>query len=761
MKRRLPSRRIGLWIILALAAALVALLATGVLSKSTGGNSQAIPTAAPTIATTPGAAPTTADNPFGPDDWGTYGGSYDMIRHSTLTQINQQNVTELGRVFQINFRQINPAIPRGQESFPIVVNGIIYVTTSNDFVFAISGTSGKVLWQYKPSDTGVYSDYGVNTNRGVAYCNGEVYLLSLDMHIVALNASNGDVVQDVPIADAVPGATPGNGYSETAAPICFDNILLIGASGSDYGVRGFVMAYHTDLTPAWSSPYWTIPPNGEDWRKAGAFVGGGASWNPATVDPETDMVYITTSNPSPIFDPQSRPGKNGRTDSVVALNLFTGRQIWWQQQLAGDQWGYSTSQPVMLFDTVVGGHKERVVSVGTKEGEWFMYNALTGAPIWEHVNLLNENEHPGLKPGQTVVVYPSSLGGLNYSPSSFDPGTGYVINSEAETAVALQEKTNATALNKAKVQGDVDNGLANGSFGTTPVGWHNYGSVSAVNTRTGSIAWKFITAEPGRGGVTTTDSGLGFVGDGNGDLQAFDTKTGDVLWTFQTGYQIASGPTIYEANGVEYVAITIGGTATSSYGGTASILDVFALKGNTNQSQAPALRPPGQAPGVANAPLEFLSTAPSSHTLELTLVSSLNNLSDAKNIDGTTRGSMVVRVPAGWTVNVTYANDSAKSRDGVLVTQTPGSASVAFGGGESAGGSQGVAPAGISYFHFDAAKQGSYALASTDAARASAGEWVRLVVTSSTQTPELVYDGTTYAVNITSGGGGGGGGLGQ
>jgi PQQ-dependent dehydrogenase (methanol/ethanol family) len=754
------GRRLGLWLILAAGSAFIALLATGVLSEGTGGNNAATLTIPPLAPTTPEPVPAAVANPFGPGDWGTYGGGFDQIRHSPLTQVNEQNVSQLGRVFAINFRQLDQAIPPGQESFPVVVNGTIYVTTGNDYVFAIDGSSGRVLWQYRPSSTGVYSDYGVNTNRGVAYCNGEVFLLTLDMHIVALDANSGRVLTDVPIARAVPGASAEFGYSETSAPICYDNILLIGASGSDYGVRGFVMAYHTDLTPAWSSPYWTIPPAGEGWRQAGSFVGGGTNWNPATIDPTTNLMYITTSTPAPIFDPQARPGPDPRTDSVVALNLFTGRQVWWQQQLSGDQWGYSTSQPVLVFTADHGGHRERVVAVGTKEGMWFMYNALTGAPIYAHVNLLNTNEHPSLKPGRPVTVYPSSLGGLNYSPSSFDPATGYVVNSQAETAAALQERTNATALNESKVQGDVDNGLANSSFGQTPPGWHDYGSVSAVDTRTGSIAWKFITAEPGRGGVTTTNSGLGFAGGGNGDLQAFDTKTGEVLWTFQTGNQIAAGPTIYEAHGVEYVAIAIGGTPSSSFGGTASILDVFALHGNRNQSPAPALIPRNQAPGVLNQPSEYLSTAPAPHTLELTAVAS-PDAGGRPSLDGSRDGEMIVRVPAGWTLDVTFANDSGTNGDGLAVTSGAGSAAPVFTGAQTPGGPDGVPAAGASYFHFTATRVGSFALASTASGRAAGGEWIQLEITPPTETPELVVGGTTYAVIVTSGGGGGGGGLGQ
>ena len=562
----LRGKRLAVWVVLAAGGALVGLLASGVLSSSTGGSNQQIPTTLPAIATTPESPgpSNAAANPFGPGEWGTYGGSYDQIRHSPLTEITKQNLNELGRVFTVDFRRLDPSVPKGQQSFPLIVNGVIYITTSNDHVFAVDGGSGRVLWHYRRSDTGVFKNYGVNANRGVAYCDGKVFMLTLDMRIVALDARTGRLVKEVPIADAVPDAKVEFGYSETQAPVCYKNILLFGASGSDYGVRGFVMAYKTDLTPAWSNPYWTIPPAGQSWRRAGPFTGGGTNWNPVTIDSQTDTVYATTSNPSPIYNPQARPGPNPRTDSIVALDLSTGRQKWWQQQIAGDQWGYSTTQPVLLYDVKIGGSRRRVVSVGTKEGVWFMYDARTGAPIYQHVVLLNQVEHQALQPGRPVVVYPSSLGGLNYSPSSFDPGTGYVINNQAETGAVLKQKENATSANRYKVRGDVDNGLANGSFGATPHGWHDFGSVSAVDAAAGRVAWKFVTPEPGRGGVTTTASGVGFAGGGDGVLRAFDTKTGNVLWSFQTGYQIASGASIYEDHGKEYVAIyAMGHTPTS------------------------------------------------------------------------------------------------------------------------------------------------------------------------------------------------------
>src|SRR5262249_21226444 len=163
-------------------------------------------------------------------------------------------------------------------------------------------------------------------------------------------------------------------------------------------------------------------------------------------------------------------------------------------------------------------------------------------------------------------------------------------------------------------------------------GWHDFGRVSAVDAARGRIAWKFITPEPGRGGVTTTASGIGFAGGGDGVLRAFDTQTGNVLWSFQTGYQIASAPAVYEGKGKEYVAITIGGTPTPSYGGTASQLMVFALKGNTAQLPAPPLRPPGAGPGYLSEPPVFLSLAAEPRTIELQVIASMNAPSGANTL---------------------------------------------------------------------------------------------------------------------------------
>jgi PQQ-dependent dehydrogenase (methanol/ethanol family) len=748
------GKRLAIVLVLAAGGVLIALLATGTLSKKTGGQGAAIPTTQPNAPSTtaPGAVTQPAEGgvQYSPDDWPSYGGTFDEIRHSPLTLITKQNVNTLGRVATIDFRRIDPAIPKGEQSFPVVVNGIIYVTTADDFVFAIDGGSGKTLWEWKPSNLGVFANYGVNANRGVAVCDGRVFVLTLDMNIVALDQATGKLLQQVPISDSVPGADAQYSYSETQAPICYNNILVIGASGSDYGVRGFAMAYNAgDLSAAWPSPYWIIPPDGTQWRSFGAYTGGGTNWNPGTIDPTTGTLYITTSNPSPIFDPQVRPGPDPRTDSLVALNLYTGRQLWWQQQIPGDQWGYSTVQPALLYTVKINGKRRKVVSVATKEGTWWMYDAKTGQPIYEHIKLINQLEHPALKPGHNVTVYPSSLGGLNYSPSSFDPTTGYVINNQAETASVLCEKSNPAAIGKYKIKGDVDNGLCAGTFGYSPKGWHDYGSITAVNAALGRLVWRHVVPEPGRGGVTTTATGLAFAGGGDGNLLALDTYTGNQLWSFQTGYQIAAGPAIYEVHGKEYIAITVGGTATSSFGGTAAQLQIFTLNGNQTQSPSPPIRAPGPGPGLLRAPPMYFTAGAQPHTVTLQLVSSLNNPACAPVFNGLPKGQMTVKVPQGWTVYVTFANQGQDCSDGAVVASSPGSTTPVFGGGSTAAG--GVKGPSNAYFHFTASSLGKYVMASTVPSRATAGEWIHFDVVPASSPPELTVPNVigqpqTYAI---------------
>ena len=542
-------------------------------------------------------------------DWLSFGRTTDSMRHSPLTLITPANVSQLGRVYDINLQSLDKDVRRGEQSYPLALDGTLYETTNDGQVFAINGATGKVLWHFKPANSGLFKNFGIVANRGLAYCDGALFLLTLDMHLNKLDPKTGALEGRVAIGAAVPGAGSNYGYSETSAPICAGNRVIAGAAGSEYGVRGYVMAWTTDLRPAWPNPVWTIPPEQQSWRSQSRVVGGGAVWTPVTVDTSTNTVFFGTGSATPLYFPQLRPGTNPRTDSLVAVDLKTGQLKWWRQLIAGNEWSYDVSQPPLVYTGKVGGKVHHVVSVATMEGVWFAFDASTGQPFYQRVKVLDRIEHPALQPGKPVAVYPSSIGGLNYSPASYDPSTDYVINAAAETAaVEVQSELTPSQKKNKFVLGSVFLGLENGNFGQLLPGWHDHGSISAIDVNTGKRVWKFETTEPERGGVTTTASSLGFAGGGDGVLRAFDTKTGKVLWTFQTGHQIAAGPTVFTGDdGKEYLAISVGGTPTSSNGGVASELQVFGLGGSPKQSTPPILNRTFQ-PAAAPAPHVVIRT---------------------------------------------------------------------------------------------------------------------------------------------------------
>ena len=257
-------------------------------------------------------------------DWAAWGNTPDQLRHTSLTQIDRSNVDRLGRLYTVDFRQIDPSIRRGTQSYPLAIGGRLYVTTNDDNVFALNAVTGNVIWRWKPDNVAIFRNFGIAASRGVAYCQGRLFIATLDMYLVALNAQTGKLVKRVPISAAVPRATPSYGYSETSPPVCADGHVVIGAAGSEYGVRGFVMAYTPDLEPAWPNPFWTIPPEGTSWRRLSRIVGGGVVWTPQTIDPATHTLYFGTGSATPLYSPQFRPGQNPRMDSLIAVDLRTG-----------------------------------------------------------------------------------------------------------------------------------------------------------------------------------------------------------------------------------------------------------------------------------------------------------------------------------------------------------------------------------------------------------------------------------------------------
>ncbi|MQA74858.1 MAG: PQQ-binding-like beta-propeller repeat protein [Solirubrobacterales bacterium] len=646
------------------------------------------------------------------ENWATFGYGYAQNRHVPFDEITKDNVGDLGKTWQFDFIKADDTIPEGNESYPLFVNGTLYVTTSFDHIFAVDAKTGEQKWHFTPSEIGPFKNFGLNVNRGVAYCDGKVFMLTLDMRIISVDAETGEQVDEAYIYDTVKDARPEFGYYETMAPVCYKDVLLIGSSGADNGIRGFFMAYNTDLSPAWENPYWTVPPEGQGWRSHGRFHGGGASWMPPAVDPETDTAYFTSSNPSPDFFPELRPGPNPKTNAVIAVNALTGEEKWWRQQLPADSWDYDTVQPPQIIEAEVGGEQRKVVSIATKQGVWFAYDAETGEPIYERVEVLNRIEHPKLQPGKPVTIYPGASGGVTYSPASYDPTTNYVINGRIESAATLVQAESTEEVERDRVRGDVDTGVVNG-FGESPKGYKgDTGGLTAIDLGTGEVAWKYDIDEAVRGGVTTTASGLAFFGGDDGVLRAVDTSSGKELWSYQTGQRIAAAPAVYEVDGKQYIALVTGGSSIAEPKG--SRLEVFALGGEMPEGKALKSPPPTLAEPVPEGLGQYLTPGTEPKTVNVLINAAVGGAGGGLNFNGFNRGGMTFSIPQGWKVNVTFKNASAQtphsamiaSRDGLKEAsgQTP-----VFDGASTPEPEKGIL-SGIQYMDFTANKAGDYAL---------------------------------------------------
>ena len=415
-------------------------------------------------------------------------------------------------------------------------------------------------------------------------------------------------------------------------------------------------------------------------------------------------------------------------NAVIAVDFEYGKEKWWRQQLSPDEWDYDTAQPPQVITARIGGEERKIVSVASKEGTWFAYDAEDGEPIYERVELLDRIEHPALRPGKPVNIFPSALGGVNFSPAAYDPTTNYVINGTVESKSTLIQAKSAADVDRDRVRGDVDTGAING-FGTTPKGWKDYGGLVAVDVDSGRVAWKTKLPEPERGGITTTASGLGFYGDGNGEMRAFDTKTGKILWRYQTGAQISAGPTIYEIDGKQYVAIAVGGTFTSSQGGTASRIDVFALGGQKSTAKPPNTKPPAAvAEGQQGPQNRYLQLGDEPDTVNLIVNASTGTAGGGLNFNGFNRGGMTITIPVGFTVNVTYKNLAVQSPHSAVFTslseikEANPPAKPVFPGASSPRPHQGIT-SGTQYFSFKATKTGTFALICAVPGHAVGGQW--------------------------------------
>ena len=521
----------------------------------------------------------TTKNTF--SNWESFGYDLGLTRHVPYDEITKDNVKDLGLVWSKTFKEINKDIPNGNQNFPVVIDGVAYVSTSGNYLYAFDALTGDVIWEWVPPKEiqETTARMGMpNSNRGVAVADGKVFMITSDVGLVSIDQKTGKTVKMIHLKDFYPSVTPENGYYETTAPTYFDGKIYVGSSGGDNGVRGFEMAFNaSDLTPAWDEPFWTVPPKGESWLAEGLFGGGGAVWMPPSVDEEFGLLYFSAGNPAPDFYGEKRPGANPHTNSVIAVNADTGKLVWAQQQLSHDLWDYDTADSPSVYTAKIDGQDRRVVAVGTKGGEWFAYDAKDGTPIYKNVAFAKLIEHPTPTP-EGVKVFPGILGGQNYAPNTFDPELNLDLIPGIEQASIMK-----TAKNEEEAAQNSGGGKGGAqAFGTSyamSTDEPAHGTITAIDLETGKIKWQIDTPDMQRGGLTSTTTGLTFYGELSGKVNALDTATGEILWTHQTsGESISAAPSIFEVDGKQYMMITSAGRDPQ--------IHVFALGGEKSQGNA-------------------------------------------------------------------------------------------------------------------------------------------------------------------------------
>ncbi|GAC1541777.1 MAG: PQQ-dependent methanol/ethanol family dehydrogenase [Ramlibacter sp.] len=496
-------------------------------------------------------------------DWLHTNGGYAQQRFYPGKQINAGNVKNLRTAFMFQTE-----VRESMETAPIVVDGIMYLTTSFNHVYAVDAVTGKEFWHYKHKMGALTTFCCGPNNKGVAVEGGKLFMGTLDAKLVSLDARTGKLLWQTEIAD------PEKGYSETMAPTVVDGKVLIGTNGGEYGIRGFVKAFDSATGKlAWT--FYTIPEKGHegvfavndltgrnmhrDIAKEKAALGrdssfyqtlGGGVWMNPAVDLKTRTIFFVVGNPSPDLYGAERPGDNLYTDSLVAVNLDTGAYKWHTQYIAHDVWDLDAVSPPILVDVKdASGKTVPGVIHGGKTGHVYVHNREDGKLIRFSEAMIPQENMWVLPTANGARMLPGANGGVEWSPMAFNPQHRLAYAMNLHQPMTYHVET-------AKYPGGK---LWLGGAFKVIEGEKQWGRLAAVDIDSGKMAWKFDTAEPLIGGVLATAGDLVFYGEGNGFIRALHAKTGEKLWEFNCGAGANAMPVSYEVSGKQYVAMGCGG----------------------------------------------------------------------------------------------------------------------------------------------------------------------------------------------------------
>lgn len=545
------------------------------------------------------------------NSWPTNGGNIYNQRFSPLEQISPDNIGNLKGVWRVHLNGSGLGPQYSGEAQPIVQDGVAYVITGADDVFALSIETGEILWQYTAGLPETMTTVCCGwTSRGVGLGDGRIYVGQLDGQLKALDQNTGEVLW------ATQAERWQEGYTITSAPLYHDGMVVIGFAGSELGTRGRIKAFDAkDGSLIWT--FYTIPEPGEfghdtwpqdhfSWRHGGASI-----WSTPAVDPALGLLYFATGNSSANSNGSLRAGDNLFTASIMALDIKTGEYRWHFQEVHHDIWDYDASNPVILFDIELDGTERKAITQAGKTGWFYILDRITGEPLIgieekpvpqdtrqataatqpypvgdafvpQSMRIAPEgygfeNQAKIFTPYWTdpLPIAPGAGGGANWPPSAYDPNKGYAYVCAADRPFLF------SGLEIPDVEPESGQSSAAGVFLGEAL--YSFGVYAAVDMRTNKLVWQRHTSEPCFSGMTATAAGLIFTGRSDGRLLALDSNDGRELWEFQTGAGMNSPVSIFEHKGTQYViAYSAGNVLAGSKKGDSVWL--FSLDGTLNQT---------------------------------------------------------------------------------------------------------------------------------------------------------------------------------
>jgi alcohol dehydrogenase (cytochrome c) len=487
-------------------------------------------------------------------NWTSYNGDYTGRRSSNLHEITVANVARLRAAWIFH-----PGNTQRLEATPVVVRGVMYVTSAND-VFALDARTGRALWHYqRPVSSGLLDDAAAHKNRGVAVWDHFVYAETDDAHLLCLDARSGNLLWNVQYADKT------KHYGATSAPLVVKGAVLVGTSGGDSGVRGFLAAYDAvSGTLKWR--LWTIPAPGEfgssSWPGDSYLHGGGTTWMPGTYDPQLDTLYWTTSNAAPDFVGDSRPGDDLYTSCVLAIDPTTGKLKWYFQFTPHDLYDFDANETPVLVDAEENGAQRHLLVQADRNGFFYILDRTNGkflraTSFVEKLTWAKGVDASGrpvlsarIPTREGMLICPGINGATNWFSPSYNPNTGLFY------VMALENCNLFFAGPKEFVAGETFY-----NTGTKlPADQRSQKILVALSVADGKTVWRYPQAGDGNswGGTLTTAGGLVFFADDANSLEAVEATTGGALWHFNTGQKISASPMTYAVDGVQYVVICAG-----------------------------------------------------------------------------------------------------------------------------------------------------------------------------------------------------------